>query len=294
MYKLISLLNKAPETMNKIFVLINFTFLIHTIGAAQEEFNGLLLEDETYEELRLTIDPPERGNLPLLVDLKPFCPVPGDQGQQPSCVAWTIANALTVMRSVKENETSAQRKQDLRLSVSYIYNQIKYQGDCQKGATFSAGLNLLRSRGDCLAKSLSYDATQCHQLPSNIHHQQAAKYRIASFYKLFSKHSTSQLKINSVLSAIANKQPVILGLKVPFGLRKRVPKSAEGWKAETHHAMLAVGYNDLTETITLMNSYGENWGDSGYCEIDFQSLGENVVYAYVIELGKDFGHPMAR
>ena len=101
-------------------------------------------------------------------------------------------------------------------------------------------------------------------------------------------------KVSAILSAIADKQPVVLGLKVPFGLRRRVPQNAEGWRPETHHAMLAVGYNDLTETITLMNSYGTGWGKEGFCEIDYQSLGANVVYAYVIEIGQNFGRSMAR
>ena len=280
--------------MKKVLAIPLLICLYTLPSMAQEENNGLILEDENYDTTSLSQALPERGALPLLKDLTPFCPTPGDQGQQPSCVAWTIANALTVTRAVKIKEKSPERKQDMTHSVAYIYNQIKHQEDCQKGATFSAGLNLLKIKGDCLAKNLSYDHTQCHQLPNRQQHQQAARYRIASYYKIFDKASSVDTKISAVLSAIANEQPVIIGLKVPFGLRKRVPQSAEEWRPETPHAMLAVGYNDLTETITLMNSYGPQWGKEGFCEIDYQSLGANVVYAYVIEIGQDFGRSMAR
>ncbi len=280
--------------MNKVFAISILICFGSFSSFAQEEYNGLILEDENFDTLPLSPFQSERGTLPLLMDLKPFCPAAGDQGQQPSCVAWTIANALTVIRAVKAAERSTQGKQAMAHSVAYIYNQIKHQGDCLKGATFSAGLSLLKTRGDCLAKDLAYDQTQCHELPSSVHHQQAAKYRIANYYKLFDKTSTTDEKVSTILTAIANQQPVILGLKVPFGLRRRVPRNAEEWKPETHHAMLAVGYNDLTETITLMNSYGPNWGKEGFCEIDYHSLGTNVVYAYVIEIGQDFGRSMAR
>lgn len=279
--------------MKKVLLLLLLNICAFPI-LTQKEYNGLVLEDEHFDTVLLSPIQLERGNLPLLADLKPYCPIPGDQGQQPSCVAWTIANALTVTRAIKANEVNSQRKQEMAHSVAYIYNQIKYQGDCRKGATFGAGLQLLKMKGDCLAKSLAYDHTQCHELPKRIHHQQAARYRIANYYRLFDKSSTTQTRTNAILTAIANKQAVILGLKVPFGLRKRVPQSADEWRPETHHAMLAVGYNDLTETITLMNSYGPEWGKQGFCEIDYQSLGANVVYAYVIEIGQDFGRSMAR
>ncbi|MBX2876655.1 MAG: C1 family peptidase [Saprospiraceae bacterium] len=280
--------------MNKVLAISLLICFGTSPSLAQEEYNGLILEDENFDTVPLSPVLPERGNLPLLVDLKPYCPTPGDQGQQPSCVAWAIANALTLTRAVKANEKSPQRKQEMSHSVAYIYNQIKHQGDCLRGATFSAGLHLLKTKGDCLAKNLAYDHTQCHELPKRIHHQQAARYRIANYFKLFDKTSTRDDKISAILSALANNQAVILGLKVPFGLRKRVPRNAEEWKPETHHAMLAVGYNDLTETITLMNSYGAQWGNQGFCEIDYQSLGLNVVYAYVIEIGQGFGRAMAR
>ncbi len=280
--------------MKKVLLIALLTSIYAFPVLAQEEYNGLIVEDENFDTVALSPVQPERGTLPLLVDLKPYCPIPGDQGQQPSCVAWTIANALTLTRAIKANEKSPERKQEMAHSVAYIYNQIKHQGDCLKGATFSAGLTLLKTKGDCLAKNLAYDQTQCHQLPQRVHHQQAARYRIANYYKLFDKTSTVDAKIDAILSAIADHQAVILGLKVPFGLRKRVPRNAGEWKPETHHAMLAVGYNDLTETISLMNSYGPNWGNQGFCEIDYQSLGANVVYAFVIEIGQDFGRAMAR
>lgn len=280
--------------MNKVLAVLILICIGYSPGVTQEEYNGLILEDENFDTVALSSVQNERGSLPLLMDLRPFCPAAGDQGQQPSCVAWTIANALTITRAVKMEVKSTQRKQEMAHSVAYIYNQIKHQGDCLKGATFSAGLSLLKTKGDCLAKNLAYDQTQCHELPKRIHHQQAAKYRIANYYKLFDKTSTPDRKVSAILSAIANKQAVILGLKVPFGLRRRVPQNAEEWRPETHHAMLAVGYNDLTETITLMNSYGPDWGKEGFCEIDYHSLGANVVYAYVIELGQEFGRSMAR
>jgi C1A family cysteine protease len=38
------------------------------------------------------------------------------------------------------------------------------------------------------------------------------------------------------------------------------------------HALLVVGYDDATQCFTVRNSWGDSWGDKGYCYIPYKYL----------------------
>ncbi|CAF1006985.1 unnamed protein product, partial [Didymodactylos carnosus] len=38
------------------------------------------------------------------------------------------------------------------------------------------------------------------------------------------------------------------------------------------HALLAVGYSDTSQAFIVRNSWGENWGDHGYCYIPYDYM----------------------
>ena len=50
--------------------------------------------------------------------------------------------------------------------------------------------------------------------------------------------------------------------------------------------MLMVGYNDRQQVFIVRNSWGEHWGDQGYCYIPYDYAGDpdfNIVQQYVIK-----------
>lgn len=253
-------------------------------ASANGQRNGLILDDEAYETVPLTepLSSEERGGLPKVVDLKPYCLTPGDQGRLPSCVAWSLANALTIQKAKKQGFSKRQADQ-MRFSVAYIYNQINHKGLCDMGATFTAGLNLLKNKGICPAAMLPYDE-DCNPVPTRQHHQQAKAHRINGYRRLFAKSASKDAKINRILEELAGGRPVVIGMKVPYNFRENIPAAFSPWPVKDWHAMVVVGYNDPYNSFTLMNSYGPGWGDGGFFRMDWDTLGEVVWYGYVLGL----------
>ena len=69
----------------------------------QAQRNGLILDDEAYEETPLIEkDTITREKLPKKVDLRKYCPTAGDQGNLPSCPAWALANVMTIHKAMRE------------------------------------------------------------------------------------------------------------------------------------------------------------------------------------------------
>lgn len=240
--------------------------------------NGLIPDDEAYEQAPLVEKDPDRGKIPPRVDLRPYCPAPGDQGSLPSCAAWALANAMTIQRGLARKQTDPREIERMRFSVAYIYNQV---GDCYRGASFSSGLELLKQKGNCLAALLAY-SEDCTPLPGEHHHARAFPNRIQNFWKVFDSGADADEKIDNILDELARYRPVLVGLKVPFDFRANIPQMRGPWPAEDWHAMLVVGYDEYYKTFTLMNSYGPEWGNKGFFEMDWDTMGEVVRYGWVM------------
>lgn len=249
--------------------------------------NGLIPDDEGYD--RTPLAQPERADAPDKNSLRPYCPTPADQGNLPSCIAMSLAAALTIQKAIRQKETNPVNINKMAHSSAYIYNQVKKDGDCDKGSTFTLGLNLAKEKGVCLAETFDYPRVNCQTLPQKKHHQQAASYKIADFNRIFERKADAQSVWDVICAFLAENKPVLIAMKVPADLRKVLPPKNGAWKAEVWHAMVVTGYDYKAKTFELMNSYGPAWGDKGFCTIGFNALAANIQYGYVLELPKDFG-----
>ncbi|MCB0550510.1 MAG: C1 family peptidase [Phaeodactylibacter sp.] len=241
---------------------------------------GVILDDEAYEKTPLVEKAPDRGRIPTAVDLRPYCPRPGDQGGLPSCAAWSLANAMTIQQALAKEQTDTRKIEKMRFSVAYIYNQV---GDCYRGATFPDCLELLQQKGDCPAALLPY-SQDCAPIPENHHHARARANRIKGYRKVFSLSAGMDEKIKNILDEVGSYRPVVVACKIPYNFRNNIPEVRGSWPAEELHAMVVAGYNEYAETFTLMNSYGPDWGDQGFFEMDWETLGKAARYGYVLEV----------
>lgn len=251
--------------------------------------NGLELDDESYEQVPLWPLPDRRGEEPEMVSLRAYSPTPGDQGQMASCVAWALANAMTVNKAVMLDRMGREDVDPISHSSAYIYNQLRWEGDCQRGIKFSAALSLLKEKGDCLVEDFSPPNHSCEEQPSSTHHIKAAPFRIAGYKKLTTRDYPLEDRIHVIRDALMKNRPVVIGMFVPEGLRT-LPSSELDWESPKEgHAMLVIGYNDERFEFELMNSYGDRWEDQGFLYLDYDLLARNLWYSYVIVLGDDFG-----
>ena len=257
---------------------------------AQEFVTGLEFSQEKYEEVPETAPILTRSftKLPKSFSLKGYCPTPKSQGQQPSCVGWASAyGARTIANAVKNNwnyQTATINQNTF--SPSFVYNLIKSKEDinCKRGSYISDAMKLMNSYGVLQFKDFSYDYTNCQKKPSNYGYQLAKNNTILSFERLAKWDSPANL-VDKVKKAIANKNPVVIGMQV-----SKTFYSAKGAWSGIHqgkpggHAMVVIGYDDekYGGAFEIMNSWGSTWGNNGFIWVKYEHFKNETKTAYVL------------
>ncbi len=210
--------------------------------------------------------------LPESFDLSQFLPPVGDQGQQGSCVSWAISY---YMKSMQEK---IQHGHDFDgntvLSPAYTYNQM-VNGACGAGSDIALTLDLVKSKGVSSIATFPYTPDSCSALPSETDDLEAARAKISDYRILSGNNMVGEMK-----ALINDQRPIVLavGLDGTFGAKDHMGLSA--YREHTvspddilaAHAMLAVGYSDTYQAFKLVNSWGPEWGDSGFVWIDYSAF----------------------
>ena len=238
----------------------------------------VLLSSETYDDLPKA-QPPEGVDIPPRMDLRRFLPVPGDQGESQSCVAWALSYMLTCQFAQAGDWDPS--RDDQRLSPAFLFAQMA-QGNCSKSSDASVGLNLAQEKGCCTWASMPYDDGQCAVQPSDEAFDEAQKYRPANW--------TTILVINTahVRAFVASGSPVLIGIRVYQGFRDLQGRDATYVTRQGEplgdHAIAVVGYDDDRRAFLVINSWGTAWGDGGYAWIAYDVWSSIVREGYVIRI----------
>lgn len=278
--------------MKKIIIILSLFLACPGFGQNDNSKSGLLPPTKAYiDSLPLfNFKPKGIANLPSSIDLSNNMPVPGDQGNQGSCAAWTTGYALKSF-----HERIEEMNPNLVMSPSFIYNQLLSPSDnCDSGIYFEDALDFLKDKGIVELKDFRYDESDCKTKPSPKLIAQAKKYRIASWnlvYSYFDK--TGFLSVNGVKSQLANGNPIVCGVWLDnafwndtYGDRS---KNRFVWKnpkndlplSNSYHAMLCVGYDDSINAFKFMNSYGTSFGNDGFAWISYDAFKKRTLEAYV-------------
>jgi len=232
-------------------------------------FSGVAPDgDKTLQNLTIP------NNLPATFDLSSFLPEVGNQGRLGSCTAWAT---VYYGRSLLFNYGGgSSRTQGVRLSPSYIYNQIT-QGQC-KGTSIARSLQLMVNEGASEWDVFPYQSTGCNVQPTADQRDNASNYKMGNYKILSGVNLVAEVK-----TLLTQGKPVVvaMGLDREFGKKDGMGLSAyrphQVKKAEIYgaHAMLVVGYSDQFKAFKLVNSWGEGWGDNGFVWVDYEAF-DNV------------------
>lgn len=223
----------------------------------------------------------------------------GNQGQQSSCGAWTMAAAAALTRYQREARSMPMLRADsLWASPSWLYTRMFTNGMsmCNQGTTLNDGLNILVNTGSATLMEAPYRAasngTICDALmpdPAMAPHH----YRIGAHRSVPTGAGFRAM----VKESLAAGLPVVFGLNLPRGFSEfratvagvdvTQPLRTNGVCMDTNHcgghAMLFVGYDDSKNAYRVLNSWGTDWGDNGYLWWDYASLeGQPNLHAHVI------------
>lgn len=206
--------------------------------------------------------------LPVRVDLVPKMPPIWNQGQEGSCTAFSTCGAAAY--SVLYN-----KQKILDPSQQFVY----YNGRALEGTTSSdSGCQIrdvvksIAKYGVCQSKTWPYSYPYTHQ-PS----KQA--YAEGSTHKALQYGSVTQDE-KDIKTVLANNFPVVFGATLYESFESdrvastgKVPMPGKNESAIGGHAILIVGYDDSSKEFIVRNSWGTDWGMSGYCTFP---------YAYVL------------
>jgi C1A family cysteine protease len=207
-------------------------------------------------------------NLPQHVDLRAVCPQIEDQGQTGSCVANAIVGALEVhQRKARLPVTDLSR---LFLYYNARALDKKEHEDC--GSFIHKGMAALMAFGVCEERMWPYLEPMFSTRPTEAAYQNATHYEAVQFAR------TPRGK--SALAALAQGLPVAFGMSVPGNCYHAagetgvmpMPEELPDPGQPSGHAMLLVGYDLGKESYLVRNSWGERWGENGYCWISFRIM----------------------
>ncbi|MDR3463369.1 MAG: C1 family peptidase [Beijerinckiaceae bacterium] len=210
------------------------------------------------------------GKLPGRVDLRPLLAPIEDQGEINSSVANAVAGAY-------EYWIRKATKKPQHISRLFVYYNARWRAgtqDSDSGCAIQLALEGLQKFGACAETAWPSNPELLTQRPGAEAYRDGAPYRV---------HDMAQvpLKPEAWKQALAEGKPIIFGLAVfdsfagcasrggvvPMPAPNDVPR-----KAHRVHAMCAVGYNELERVFIVRNSWGEAFGDKGYCYIPFDYL----------------------
>jgi C1A family cysteine protease len=208
--------------------------------------------------------------LPSKVDLRPYMTTVEDQSAVNSCVANALVGAYEYLAKRELGEAGDVS----RLFVYYHARAFDGWEGKDQGCTITNAIKVLEEYGSCREETWGYDPQLVNEIPHEEAHEEASNFLVQEANEI-------PVDLYSMKHCLAEGFPFTFALRLfkTFDhARKKgiVPmpdfKSEDGRESHGNHAMLCVGYLDNHKLFIVRNSWGEDWGDQGYCYIPYEYM----------------------
>ena len=216
-----------------------------------------------------------------------YLPPVGSQGQQNSCVGWAVGYYFKSYQENKENNrTSDVEKGEASniCSPAYIYNMNHVKND--GGSYFSDSFGVLMNFGCATLADMPYSDQDYSTWPDENDFNNAIPNRTTTqsggdynWLKMDSDTALNQVKqrlLNGDIAIIGiNAYTYFYDLENYNNIYTKADKTGDYLGG---HSLAIVGYddtkvtNDGTGAYRLVNSWGTNWGDSGFCWMSYEAV----------------------
>lgn len=202
------------------------------------------------------------------VDLRDKCPNVYDQGQLGSCTANGIGFAFEfdmIKQHLKPFMPS-------RLFLYYNERSIEGTVDYDAGANIRDGIKSINTQGICPETEWPYDISKFTDKPPEECYTDAKKNVTIKYKKLVQN-------IEQFKSSLIEGYPIVFGFSVYQSFESDtvrstgiVPMPSVDEPLLGGHCVACVGFIDDKKQFIVRNSWGKNWGQSGYCLMPYDYL----------------------
>jgi C1A family cysteine protease len=209
--------------------------------------------------------------LPPKVDLRPHMTQVEDQKRLSSCTANAVAGAYEYLAK------KYLAKKAFDVSRLFIYYNARLRSGKEikdSGSHIQYAVDSLMKIGACREETWPYDQTKVNTKPHEKSFEAAANFKIE-------KTKFVPVRLDDWKRCLAEGYPIVFGIAlfpsfdtcnknkgvVPMPSPTEASRSAHGL-----HAMLCVGYSEVDKLFIVRNSWGDKWGDGGYCYMPYEYL----------------------
>lgn len=235
---------------------------------------GFVFGEKTYKLLKQEEEKPlgegdycPKSKFPEKIDLRQYFTKVKDQGALGACSAFSIVGIfeyILVRNKVDEPD----------LSERFVYYNVrKKNGNIEEdtGCSLHEVIESISESGVCREKCFEYNEDLVGE-PSQEAYLDAERYKIT-------KTLNVKVGLDDIRSALSEGYPVAISLKIydsfnpDKGFISR-PSVKEREGESGNHAMVICGYSDAEKIFIVRNSWGEAFGDKGYCYIPYSYIAD--------------------
>lgn len=200
------------------------------------------------------------------VNLKDYFTKVKDQGEIGACTVFAIA-------SIYEYILKRNSEEEYDLSESFVYYNVRHMDGKELEDTGSSYQDVIQSIGEqgICKETLHPYTSLLSEVPSDEAYLDGERRRIT-------KALNVNIEEKDIKSAIQEGYPVAISLKIYNSFQTTTgfvtrPTDEEIESADFgYHAMVIVGYSDDTKFFVVRNSWGDSFGDKGYCYIPYSYI----------------------
>jgi C1A family cysteine protease len=218
------------------------------------------------DQARYTAQRFSKKELPIRVDLRHHMTPVEAQGEIGSCTANAMAGAYEYLAK----RTLGEAGDVSRLFIYYNARALDDETDQDEGTTILNCIKVLQEMGTCPEPVWPYDPESVFEEPHGEAYEAALNFRLEEAERI-------AVDLYAMKHCLAEGYPFAFGLPLFESFMREGNKGIPMPKPDQEeyiggHAMLCVGYSEAQKVFVVRNSWGEDWGDLGYCYVPYDYL----------------------